>query len=95
MAKPKSDDLGSVYKKMAADKLAEFARKAALAKTKAEHTVAAGETLGGLALKYYGKSARDYWMLIYEANKAAIGSNPGVIKVGSVLRIPELPEDMK
>lgn len=95
MPKLDGEDLSSVYKKMAADKLAEFARKAALAKTKAEHTVAAGETLSGLALKYYGKSARDYWMLIYEVNKDVIGSNPGVIKVGSVLRIPELPEDMK
>ena len=42
-------------------------------KIKAEHTVAAGETLGALALKYYGSAVKDKWMKIYEANKAVIG----------------------
>ncbi len=82
-------------KKLAAEKRAEFARKVALLKTKAEHKVAAGETLSALALKYYGKSAKDYWMLIYEASKAVIGDNPNGIKVGTVLKVPELPEEMK
>jgi len=89
------ENLSDVYKKMAAEKKAEMERRAALANIKVEHTVAAGDTLSGLALKYYGKSAREYWMLIYEANKAEIGSNPGIIKTGAVLKIPELPEDMK
>ena len=94
MPKLEGDNLSAVYKKLAADKRTEFARKVALLKTKAEHKVAAGETLSALALKYYGKT-KDYWMLIYEANKAAIGENPNVIKAGMVLKVPDLPEDMK
>ena len=64
--------------------------KAVPSKVKAEHTVAEGETLSGLALKYYGSAAKDKWMKIYEANKAIIGDNPNVIKPGQVLKIPEL-----
>ena len=93
--KLEGEDLSAVYKKLAADKKAEFERKAALLKIKAEHKVAAGDTLGGLALKYYGKTSKDYWMLIYEANKALIGDNPNIIKAGTVLKVPELPEEMK
>ena len=59
-------------------------------KIKTEHTVSAGETLGALALKYYGSAVKDKWMKIYEANKAVIGDNPNVIKPGQVLKIPEL-----
>jgi nucleoid-associated protein YgaU len=95
MPKPDGEDLSAMYKKMAAEKLEAFKRKAELSKIKTEHTVVAGETLSHIALKYYGKSSRDYWMLIYEANKEEIGSNPGMIKAGAVLKIPELPEDMK
>lgn len=53
------------------------------------HTVAAGETLGGIALKYYKSATRDSWMKIYEANKAVIGDNPGMIKAGQELKIPK------
>jgi len=60
------------------------------AKIKAEHVVAAGETLSDLALKYYGSASKDHWMKIYEHNKAAIGDNPNVIKPGLQLRIPEI-----
>lgn len=59
-------------------------------KIKAEHTVAAGETLSAIALKYYGSAVKDKWMKIYEANKAVIGDNPNLIKPGQVLKIPEL-----
>ncbi len=59
-------------------------------KIKAEHTVAAGETLGAIALKYYGSAVKAKWMAIYEANKAIIGDNPNFIKPGQVLKIPEL-----
>jgi len=55
----------------------------------AEHTVAAGETLSEIALKYYGSAAKPKYMAIYEANKAVIGDNPNKIKVGMVLQIPE------
>lgn len=53
------------------------------------------ETLSHVALKYYNNATRPYWMLIYEANKEVVGDNPNIIKPGMVLRIPELPADMK
>lgn len=69
--------------------------KADIPKFIAEHTVAAGETLSHLAMKYYGHSAPTYWKHIYEANKVVIGDNPSLIQVGMVIRIPELPSDFK
>lgn len=56
----------------------------------ATHTVVSGDTLSGIAQKYYGSAARDKWMAIYEANKEIIGSNPGMIRVGQVFQIPRL-----
>ncbi len=56
----------------------------------AEHTVAAGESLSGIAAKYYGSGDKEKWMAIYEMNKAAIGDNPNAIKVGQTLNIPKL-----
>lgn len=58
----------------------------------AQHKVVSGDTMSGLALKYYGSAVRDKWMHIYEANKETIGDNPAFIKVGQVLNIPEPPE---
>ncbi len=58
----------------------------------ATHKVVAGDTMSGLALKYYGSAVRDKWMQIYEANKELIGDNPAFIKVGQTLNIPELAE---
>ena len=55
------------------------------------HLIQPGETLSGIAQKYYGHATREYWMVIYEANKAVIGDNPGLIKPGVELTIPELP----
>ncbi len=57
----------------------------------AEHTMKADETLSHLALKYYGSAVREKWMVIYEANKAAIGDDPNHVKPGTVLKIPKLP----
>lgn len=57
----------------------------------ATHKVRDTDTLSGIALKYYGSAIRDYWMVIYETNKAVIGNNPGVIHPGTELNIPELP----
>lgn len=59
---------------------------------KAEHTVVSGDTLSGLAAKYYGSGSRENWMAIYEANKEVIGDNPSLIRVGQVLQIPELED---
>ena len=61
----------------------------------AEHTVGDRDTLSHLALKYYGHATKPYWMVIYEANKDLIGSNPNRVKVGLKLKIPELPADFK
>lgn len=58
----------------------------------AEHKVEAGETLSAISLKYYKSAVRDKWMIIYEANKETIGDNPGMIRPGMVLKIPELPK---
>ena len=43
----------------------------------------------------YGYASREYWMVIYEANKAVIGDNPNIVRPGMVLNIPELPENLK
>lgn len=56
----------------------------------AEHTVAGGETLSHIALKYYNSAVRDKWMAIYEANKEVIGDNPSLVRPGQVLKIPKL-----
>jgi nucleoid-associated protein YgaU len=90
-------------KKEAADKARQAEFKAQLdalrakkqVKIKAEHTVGEDETLSHIALKYYGSAVRDYWMLIYEANKEVIGDNPSIIRPGMVLKVPELSEEMK
>jgi nucleoid-associated protein YgaU len=59
-------------------------------KIKTEHVVAEGETLSGLALKYYGSAAKEKWMAIYDLNKRVIGDDPNLIKPGQRLRIPDL-----
>ena len=54
--------------------------------TTAQHTytVRSGDSLSAIADKYEGVS----WRQIYEANKALIGSDPGLIQPGQVLVIP-------
>jgi nucleoid-associated protein YgaU len=58
----------------------------------ATHTVVSGDTLSGLAKKFYGSEAQAFWMEIYEANKDVIGDSPNVILIGQVLNIPEKPK---
>jgi nucleoid-associated protein YgaU len=53
----------------------------------ATHMIRDTDTLSGISLKYYGSAVRDYWMVIYEFNKAVIGNNPGVIRPGTELMI--------
>lgn len=50
------------------------------------HEVQRGDTLGAIALKYYGKA--NLYMKIFEANRDQL-DNPDLIKVGQKLRIPE------
>jgi hypothetical protein len=49
------------------------------------HLVKKGETLKGIAEKYYGD--RSKWKLIYEENKEII--NKGKLKAGMILKLPE------
>lgn len=70
----------------------EFEAKRAARGAGKKHVVAAGETLGDIALKYYGSASKEKWMAIYEANKGLIGDNPNKIKVGQELVIPEADE---
>lgn len=60
----------------------------------AEHKLTSSETLSHLSLKYYGSAVRDYWMVIYEANKDVIGPNPALVVPGMVIKIPELPPNL-
>lgn len=53
-----------------------------------KHTVASGETLSGIAKKYYDDAGK--YMKIYEANKDLIGNDPSLIQPGMELVIPEL-----
>jgi len=60
-----------------------------------KHVVGPGDTLSGLAKKYYGKAAYKLWMHIYEANKETIGDDPNVIRDGDELVIPPLTAELK
>ena len=53
--------------------------------SKQTHTVAQGETLSQISLRYYGTSSR--WEEIYEANRSKI-TNQNFVKVGTELQIP-------
>lgn len=61
----------------------------------ARHKVADEDTLSNIALRYYTNGSRPYWMTIYEANRDEIGGNPQRLKVGTLLVIPELPQELK
>jgi len=50
-----------------------------------KHTVKPGETLAGLAKRYYGD--RSKWRVIFNANRDLI-HDPDVLAVGWVLEIP-------
>ena len=60
----------------------------------AEYTVQSGDTLGQIAKNYYGSDSQPYWELIYEANKDII-KVASLIYPGQVIKIPELPEELK
>jgi hypothetical protein len=51
------------------------------------YTVKPGDTLSGIALKFYGNAGR--WKKIFDANIAVIGSNPNLILVGQKFNIPD------
>ena len=53
-----------------------------------DYTISSGDTLSGIAQRYYGDASR--WPELYEANGSVIGSNPNMIQVGQTLTIPRL-----
>ncbi len=53
-----------------------------------EHVVQSGDTLSGIAKKYYGDAAK--WPEIYKANKDVIGDDPSKIYPGQKFTIPKL-----
>ena len=54
-------------------------------KAPARYTVAAGDTLSGIAAEF---AVRGGWPALYAANRRAIGPDPGVIHAGIVLTFP-------
>lgn len=54
-----------------------------------QYRVQAGDTLSAIAIRLYGSASR--WQRIYELNKDAIGSDPGRLRPGTVLVLPEAP----
>lgn len=50
------------------------------------YKVKSGDCLWNIAKKFYGSGSK--YTVIYKANKSIIGSNPNLIKVGQVLKIP-------
>ena len=94
-----ADAARKLSEQQAAEAKAEKDRLAAIEAAKpkfiGEYKIQPNDTLSHVALKYYGNAARDYWMVIYEANKDVIGSNPGMVRVGTTLKIPELPASLK
>jgi nucleoid-associated protein YgaU len=55
-----------------------------------EYKVGKGDTLSGIAKKFYGKTSK--WTVIYKANSDKI-KNPDKIKPGTVLVIPDIEKD--
>jgi len=61
----------------------------------ATHTVADGETLSHIALKYYKHATPPYWQLLLEHNTEVLNGSEKNVRTGMVLEIPELPEELK
>ena len=65
------------------------------AKVIATHTVAAGETLSHIALKYYKHATPPYWKLLLEYNKEVLEGDEKKVRTGMELEVPELPAELK
>ena len=63
------------------------AQASAAPSSSAVHVVQAGETLGQIALHYYGDANR--WQVIYDANRGQL-SSPSALSVNMRLTIPPL-----
>ena len=53
------------------------------------HVVQSGATLSRIAREFYGDARAASWQRIYEANRDAIGDDPGRLRVGMTLQIPQ------
>ena len=88
---PKQSQAGRSTKadidKAKADMLLKQKEMMAEAKKVVKHTVVSGDTLSGIAKKYYDDAGK--YLKIYEANKKVIGDNPDLIKPGMELVIPK------
>lgn len=59
------------------------------------HTVADGETLSHVALKYYNHATPPYWKYLLEHNNEVLKGSEKNVRTGMKLEIPELPADLK
>jgi hypothetical protein len=53
-----------------------------------KHWVVKGDTLRGLAKKYYGDAAK--WPILYKYNADTIGADPAKLRIATVLEIPDI-----
>jgi nucleoid-associated protein YgaU len=81
-----NDDINELKKEMRDMREAQAATR---------HVWTGDDTYASVAQKYYGASTEPYWRLIYEHNKAVIGSHPNAIRVGLEIEIPPLTEELK
>ena len=59
------------------------------------HTVAPGETLSHIALKYYKHATPPYWKYLLEHNNDLLKGNERSLQAGMEIEVPELPDDLK
>jgi nucleoid-associated protein YgaU len=53
------------------------------------YVVQSGDTLSRIAREFYGDARAASWQRIYEANRDVIGDDPGRLRVGMTLQIPQ------
>ncbi|MCX4777435.1 LysM peptidoglycan-binding domain-containing protein [Streptomyces sp. NBC_01264] len=55
------------------------------------HVVRGGDTLAGIARRH---RVRGGWEALYAANRGVIGARPGVLRIGTLLRLPPVGEEV-